>query len=215
VIGLHCLGPHPHRCQHRCHAPPNPTIVSRRYHPARGRYLSPQYRRHPTEHHQHRQPLWPTPPPAPDGQSKLMRCNSCHHYNTFQVQGRNMEAKNGVNQQLMAHSYQVDTSKKDQGRALLDEGSRYLRPEKDNPATTDATAPTTGKGDETYKTLSKQSIIATTKANTCSLQVRVYQCEAGLQWRAEQSPRIRPGAFRSVSAKRDSCLLVEEVTRQG
>jgi hypothetical protein len=41
----------------------------------------------------------------------------------------------------MSYAYRVDTGKKDQGRALLDKGSIPPRPDEDNPAITDETAP--------------------------------------------------------------------------
>jgi hypothetical protein len=44
---------------------------------------------------------------------------------------------------------------KDQGRALLDEGSTPSMPGEDDPAITDAMALTVGKGGGTYKTPSK------------------------------------------------------------
>jgi hypothetical protein len=74
----------------------------------------------------------------------------------------------------MTHTYRVDTGKKDQGWTLLDEGSISLGLDKDGPATLDAMTLAAGEGDGTYQTLSKQSIRATTKANTRSLEVIIY-----------------------------------------
>jgi hypothetical protein len=53
------------------------------------------------------------------------------------------------------YAYREDTSKKDQGWALLDEGSEPPVPDEDGSAITDAIAPAAGKGGETYKTPSK------------------------------------------------------------
>jgi hypothetical protein len=71
------------------------------------------------------------------------------------------------------------------------------------------------KGDRTYKTLSKKVILVITNANMHSLQVRVYQCEAGLWWRAERSSGICSRVLRPTSANGDPRLLMKKVTRRG
>jgi hypothetical protein len=55
----------------------------------------------------------------------------------------------------MTYAYRVGTNKKDQWQALLDEGSIPLRPKKDDPTITDATALAAGESGGSYKTLSK------------------------------------------------------------
>jgi hypothetical protein len=50
--------------------------------------------------------------------------------------------------------YREDVGSKDQGRALLDEGSAPPMFEEDNPTVTDTVASVGGAGDGTYKTLS-------------------------------------------------------------
>jgi hypothetical protein len=51
--------------------------------------------------------------------------------------------------------YQEDTSRKDQGRAFLDDGSTLTLPNEDGPAIMAATRPTAGEDGGTYKTPSK------------------------------------------------------------
>jgi hypothetical protein len=51
------------------------------------------------------------------------------------------------------YAYLEDTGRKDQERALLNEGSTPMMLDKDVPDVTDATAPTLGMGNGTYKTL--------------------------------------------------------------
>jgi hypothetical protein len=139
------LGPHSRRCQHWRHAPPNPMAGSRRYHLARGRHLPPQCQRHPMKCCQHLAPLWPMPPPAADGRLEPLRHDSCHKDTTFSLQDRNRRSGNGVNRLSMPYAYWVDTSKKDQGQAILEEGAIPPRPEEDGPAIMDATAPAAGE----------------------------------------------------------------------
>jgi hypothetical protein len=55
----------------------------------------------------------------------------------------------------MSYVYQEDTGKKEQGWALLDEGSTPPVPDEDDPIIMDATALMVGVDDRTYKTLSK------------------------------------------------------------
>jgi hypothetical protein len=55
----------------------------------------------------------------------------------------------------MTYAYRVDTGKRNQGQALLDEGSIRPRPDMDSLTTMDAMALATGEGGETYKTPSK------------------------------------------------------------
>jgi hypothetical protein len=55
----------------------------------------------------------------------------------------------------MLCTFQEDISKKEQGWALLDEGSTPLVPDEDDPVIVDTIAPIVGEDDGTYKTLSK------------------------------------------------------------
>jgi hypothetical protein len=66
-----------------------------------------------------------------------------------------VEAKAAENQQPTPHTYREDIDRKDQRRALLDEGSTPMELSEDNPTCTDATTPMTNEDDGTYKTLSK------------------------------------------------------------
>jgi hypothetical protein len=52
-------------------------------------------------------------------------------------------------------AYGEDTSRKDQGWALLDGGSTPLTSDYDDPTITDIMTPVVGKGEGTYRTLSE------------------------------------------------------------
>jgi hypothetical protein len=73
----------------------------------------------------------------------------------FRVSSEMGEVKVAKNQQPVPHAYREDTSRKDQGQALLDEGSVPPTSGEDGPASTDAIAPMAGEDDGSYKTPSK------------------------------------------------------------
>jgi hypothetical protein len=75
--------------------------------------------------------------PQTDEQPGLMRRGSCHHGTTFSGQNRNR--RRGIGIKPTPCAYRKDANKKDQGWALLDEGS---------------TPPVPSEDGETYKTLS-------------------------------------------------------------
>jgi hypothetical protein len=124
---------------------PNPTTSSRRYHLVDGQHLPPQHWRHPAVHHQRPTPLLLTPPPAADERPGPMRHDSCHHGSTFSIQCKNRRSGSGGMLRPTPYAYLEDTSKKDQGWALLDEGSAPKVPDEDGPSTMDATAPIASK----------------------------------------------------------------------
>jgi hypothetical protein len=73
----------------------------------------------------------------------------------FHSENKNMISGNGIKQQPRPYVYWEDTDKKDQGWALLDEGSMPLVPDENDPIITGTIAPLVGEDERTYKTLSK------------------------------------------------------------
>jgi hypothetical protein len=66
--------------------------------------------------------------------------------------GQNRRIGNGRNCQSARYAYREDTGRKDQGRALLDEGSATPMIDEDGPTLMDAKAPVVGIEDGTNKT---------------------------------------------------------------
>jgi hypothetical protein len=73
----------------------------------------------------------------------------------FHSENKNMISGNGIKQQPRPCVYWEDIDKKDQGWALLDEGSMPPVPDEDGPIIMGAIAPSVGEDDRTYKTPSK------------------------------------------------------------
>jgi hypothetical protein len=84
-----------------------------------------------------------------------MRRDSYHHDTTFQIQGKNRRSGSSVNRWPTPYAYREDTDKKDQGWALLDEGSTPPVADEDGPTIMDATALAVDECSGAYKTLSK------------------------------------------------------------
>jgi hypothetical protein len=66
-----------------------------------------------------------------------------------------MGSRNNIHQNSTPHSYREDTDRKDQGRALLGEGSAPSTSDEDDPTVVGTMVPLVGKGEGTYKTLNK------------------------------------------------------------
>jgi hypothetical protein len=66
-----------------------------------------------------------------------------------------MGSRNRIHRKSIPHSYQEDTDRKDQGRALLREGPAPPTFDKDDSTVASIAAPMAGKGKGTYKTLNK------------------------------------------------------------
>jgi hypothetical protein len=73
----------------------------------------------------------------------------------FSGQNRNRRRGSGVNKQSTPCAYWEDANKKNQGWALLDEGTASPMPDGDDPAIMATMAPGAGEDGRTYKTLSK------------------------------------------------------------
>jgi hypothetical protein len=67
----------------------------------------------------------------------------------------NRRSRRGVNIHTTPCSYWEDTGMKDQGQALLDEGSAPPKPDENGPAIMAVATPTASEDDGTHKTPSK------------------------------------------------------------
>jgi hypothetical protein len=133
------------------------------------------------------------PPPTADRKLRLTRCDSCHDGTIVHIQCQDRRSRNDVNRQPTPHPYREDTSRKDQGRALSDEGSIPLMPNQHGPAIIDAPAPVASEGGGTDKTPVTELFLSLPVQTL--MQVRVYQREADCGSEIDDFPVSVRGCF--------------------
>jgi hypothetical protein len=87
------------------------------------------------------------------GANKMWLLSSGHRF--LKIRGKkNVGSKNDIHQKSAPHAFREDAGRKDQGQALLEEGSTPSTSDEDDPIVTDVVAHAIGECNGSYRTLS-------------------------------------------------------------